>query len=444
MDPVDPKRRGRRLFGRRRHEHAAEDQMDEPTTSVPDVNASRTDPEATPEAGAEPVALDPAAATPAIGTLEATSIGASGSAPTTDEVDPASDEPVVLDDDDIEVLSADGRESDVTEDLPAPVPADPPPDALAASRTGGTVGVAGTAPVEEVPGHDGSDTPPAGGAPTSDAAADPEGGPDDGIEAGEAEDEGVEPYELPRIIAIANQKGGVGKTTTSVNLGAALAEMGYRVLVVDLDPQGNATTGLGVNARELEGSVYDVIMNDAPVEDCVEPTSLKHLFVVPATIDLAGAEIELVPAFSRELKLRRALARDPRRLRLHHHRLPAVARAAHRQRTRRGGRCRRPDPVRVLRARGSQPAHPERVAGAEEPQPVALRPRDRAHHVRRPHQARRPGRAGGPQPLRPDGVSNGGAEDGTPLGGARRSDNRSSCSTPPRAAPWRIASWPRR
>jgi chromosome partitioning protein len=112
---------------------------------------------------------------------------------------------------------------------------------------------------------------------------------------------------LPRVLAIANQKGGVGKTTTAVNLGAALAELGYRVLVVDLDPQGNATTGLGINPRTLEASVYDVIMHDTPLEDCIEPTSLRNLFVVPATIDLAGAEIELVPAFSRELKLRRAL-----------------------------------------------------------------------------------------------------------------------------------------
>jgi chromosome partitioning protein len=112
--------------------------------------------------------------------------------------------------------------------------------------------------------------------------------------------------ELPRIFAIANQKGGVGKTTTAVNLGAALAELGYRVLVVDLDPQGNATTGLGINARNLEASIYDVILHDVPIEDCIEPTSVRNLFVVPATIDLAGAEIELVPAFSRELRLRRA------------------------------------------------------------------------------------------------------------------------------------------
>jgi chromosome partitioning protein len=113
--------------------------------------------------------------------------------------------------------------------------------------------------------------------------------------------------DLPRVIAIANQKGGVGKTTTTVNLGAALAEMDYRVLVIDLDPQGNATTGLGIDARNFELSMYDVIMRDAALEDCIEPTSVKNLFVAPATIDLAGIEIELVPAFSRELKLKRAI-----------------------------------------------------------------------------------------------------------------------------------------
>jgi len=112
---------------------------------------------------------------------------------------------------------------------------------------------------------------------------------------------------LPRVLAIANQKGGVGKTTTTVNLGAALAELGYRTLVIDLDPQGNATTGLGVNARNLEHSMYDVLLHEVPLDECVEPTSVRNLFVAPATIDLAGAEIELVPAFSRELRLRRAL-----------------------------------------------------------------------------------------------------------------------------------------
>jgi chromosome partitioning protein len=112
---------------------------------------------------------------------------------------------------------------------------------------------------------------------------------------------------LPRVLAVANQKGGVGKTTTSVNLGAALAEIGFRVLVIDLDPQGNATTGLGIDARNFELSMYDVLMRDSSLEDCVEPTSMKNLFVAPATIALAGAEIELVPAFSRELKLKRSI-----------------------------------------------------------------------------------------------------------------------------------------
>lgn len=144
---------------------------------------------------------------------------------------------------------------------------------------------------------------------TPDAQPAPEPAPD--VTSSAAVDE-LAPMTLPRILAIANQKGGVGKTTTAVNLGAALAEIGFRVLIIDLDPQGNATTGLGISHRNVEGSIYDVIMNEAAVEDCVEPTSVKNLFVVPATIDLAGAEIELVPAFSRELKLRRALhaARD--------------------------------------------------------------------------------------------------------------------------------------
>lgn len=113
---------------------------------------------------------------------------------------------------------------------------------------------------------------------------------------------------LPRVIAIANQKGGVGKTTTTVNLSAALAELDRRVLVVDLDPQGNATTGLGVNSRTLDSSIYDVLLNDVPLEDCIEPTSVLNLFLAPASLDLAGAEIELVSVMSRETRLRRALA----------------------------------------------------------------------------------------------------------------------------------------
>ncbi|MPY95431.1 MAG: AAA family ATPase [Acidimicrobiia bacterium] len=111
----------------------------------------------------------------------------------------------------------------------------------------------------------------------------------------------------PRVFSVANQKGGVGKTTTAVNLGACLAELGHRTLIVDLDPQGNATTGLGLNQWSVATSMYDVLLRDVPLEDCVEPTSVRNLFAAPANLDLAGAEIELVPAFSRELRLRRAL-----------------------------------------------------------------------------------------------------------------------------------------
>ncbi len=99
----------------------------------------------------------------------------------------------------------------------------------------------------------------------------------------------------------------MGKTTTAVNLGACLAELGYRVLVCDLDPQANASTGLGINPRDVASSMYDVMLNDLPLDDCIEPSSVRNLFVAPASLDLAGAEIELVPAFSREMRLRRAL-----------------------------------------------------------------------------------------------------------------------------------------
>ena len=110
-----------------------------------------------------------------------------------------------------------------------------------------------------------------------------------------------------RVMAVANQKGGVGKTTSATNLGACLAELGHRTLVIDLDPQANATTGLGLDPRALEVSMYDVVLREIPLEDCIEPTDVKNLFVAPASLDLAGAEIELVPAFSREHRLRRAI-----------------------------------------------------------------------------------------------------------------------------------------
>jgi chromosome partitioning protein len=109
------------------------------------------------------------------------------------------------------------------------------------------------------------------------------------------------------IVGIANQKGGVGKTTTTVSLAAALAQRGIRTLVIDLDPQGNATTGLGLRAEEGDPSTYGVLVEDVPLLDAVQHTDVPGLDLLPSSLDLAGAEVELVPAFSRELRLRRAL-----------------------------------------------------------------------------------------------------------------------------------------
>jgi chromosome partitioning protein len=109
------------------------------------------------------------------------------------------------------------------------------------------------------------------------------------------------------VIAVANQKGGVGKSTTAVNLGAYLALAGARVLVVDLDPQGNASTGLGLDHRQIEPSIYDVLMGDSDAASAIRQTPVRNLDVLPSTIDLAGAEVELVNAFSRETRLRQAL-----------------------------------------------------------------------------------------------------------------------------------------
>lgn len=113
---------------------------------------------------------------------------------------------------------------------------------------------------------------------------------------------------MGRVIAVANQKGGVGKTTTSVNLGACLAELGKRVLLIDLDPQGHVSSGLGIEKSSISQCMYDVIINGVPLRDIIRATSFRNLWLAPSTIDLAGAELELVPAISRETRLRDALA----------------------------------------------------------------------------------------------------------------------------------------
>ena len=105
------------------------------------------------------------------------------------------------------------------------------------------------------------------------------------------------------VLAVVNQKGGVGKSTTSVNLSATLGDLGQRVLLVDLDPQGNATSGFGLNRNQRELCIYDALLGDTPLADIIEPVEVENVFVAPATIQLAGAEIELVSAMSRETRL---------------------------------------------------------------------------------------------------------------------------------------------
>nr|WP_050749680.1 AAA family ATPase [Slackia heliotrinireducens] len=110
-----------------------------------------------------------------------------------------------------------------------------------------------------------------------------------------------------KIIAILNQKGGVGKSTTAINLSAALGELGKQVLLVDLDPQGNATSGLGIDKGQLEACIYDVIVSERPITDVIIPDVCDGLDIAPSTINLAGAEVELVSMMAREVRLKEAI-----------------------------------------------------------------------------------------------------------------------------------------
>lgn len=114
-----------------------------------------------------------------------------------------------------------------------------------------------------------------------------------------------------RILAIVNQKGGVGKTTTAVNLATALAAINKKVLVIDFDPQGNASTGLGIDSANRTLTSYDLVLNDISLEEAVQATAVPGLFVVPATIDLSGAEIEMVSLMRREYRLKQVLDKNP-------------------------------------------------------------------------------------------------------------------------------------
>ncbi len=122
------------------------------------------------------------------------------------------------------------------------------------------------------------------------------------------EDKAQSPAGHPRILALANQKGGVGKTTTAINLGTALAAIGERVLIVDLDPQGNASTGLGIDRRNRSCSTYDVLIGEARLRESVVPTAVPRLHIAPSTMDLSGLELELGSTRDRAFRLRDAIA----------------------------------------------------------------------------------------------------------------------------------------
>ena len=163
-----------------------------------------------------------------------------------------------------------------------------------------------------------------------------------------------------RILAMCNQKGGVGKTTSTINLGAAIAEFGRRVLLVDLDPQGALSVGLGVNPLQLDRTVYNLLMErDVTVDDVMLKTNVPGMDLLPSNIDLSAAEVQLVNEVAREQTLLRVLEPVLDDYDVDPVRLPALAGPADGQRADRGARRDHPARVRVLRPQRCSPPHPD-------------------------------------------------------------------------------------
>ena len=208
------------------------------------------------------------------------------------------------------------------------------------------------------------------------------------------------PAARPRILALANQKGGVGKTTTAINLGTALAAVGERVLIVDLDPQGNASTGLGIERDDSTTSTYEVLLGDAGLESAIVPSSIPRMDCVPSSMDLLGAELELAQVDRRTHRLFDAIEIYYATLEEHEERprftyilldcppslnlLTINAMSA-------ADAILVSAAVRVLRARRLEPAFEDCGAGQGQPQSETHDTRHRAYHVRPPELAVRPG-----------------------------------------------------
>ena len=252
---------------------------------------------------------------------------------------------------------------------------------------------------------------------------------------------GDESERRAKIISFANQKGGVAKTTTTLNLAVAFTESGHDVLAIDLDPQGNLTMSQGIDPDKVEATMYDVLVDHIPIRDVIHE---REIDIAVASIDLAGAEIAMSMQIGRERSLEKALSAVDRRLRLRLHRHPAEPRAAHRQRADGLGQGDRPRPVRISLHAGARPAPEHARDDPREPEPAGADRGDPADDARL---ADHPRQGGGGDPR--GELRRAGLQVAHPQGDQVRrgaGPRARACSSTIRRAtpPSTTASWPRR